>query len=68
LARCVGKFDVFLTADQNLRYKKNLSALPVAVVVLIARSNRIEALRPLIPALLNSLRVLSPRTLVQVGG
>jgi hypothetical protein len=29
LARSVGQFDVFLTADQNLRYQQNLGALPI---------------------------------------
>lgn len=31
LARSVNQFEVFLTADQNLRYQQNLAALPVAV-------------------------------------
>ena len=68
LARSVNRFDVFLTADQNLRYQQNLSALPVSVAVLAAKSNRIQDLRPLIPELLESLSDLQPRTLVQIGG
>lgn len=68
LARSAGRFDVFVTADQNLRYQQNLSALPVAVAVLAAKSNRIEDLRPLIPELLRSLDTLQARTLVQIGG
>jgi len=61
-------FDVFLTADQNLQYQQNLAALSISVVVLVAQSNRLEALRPLIPALLTCLTTLPPRTLVRVGG
>ena len=68
LARSVNQFDVFLTADQNLRYQQNLSALPVAVAVLVAKSNRIQDLRPLIPELLGALSALQPRTLVQIPG
>lgn len=67
LARSVNLFDVFLTADQNLRFQQNLSALPIAVAVLVAKSNRIQDLRPLIPELLRSLSALAPRTLVQIG-
>jgi predicted nuclease of predicted toxin-antitoxin system len=67
LARSAGRFDVFLTADQNLQYQQNLSALPVAIVVLAARSNRIADLRPLMPKLLRSLKTLQARTLVQIG-
>ncbi len=68
LARSAGKFDVFLTADQNLRYQQNLSTLPVAVIVLAAKSNRIVDLRPLIPELLGAIAVLVPRTFRQIGG
>jgi predicted nuclease of predicted toxin-antitoxin system len=66
LVRAAAQFDVFITADQNLRYQQNLSALPFAVAVLVAKSNRIETLRPLIPKLLTSLATLPARTLVQI--
>ena len=66
LVRAAAQFDVFITADQNLRYQQNLSALPIAVAVLVAKSNRIETLRPLIPKLLTSLATLPARTLVQI--
>jgi len=67
LERAAGQFDVFLTADQNLQYQQNLSKLPVAVVVLIARSNRIGDLRPLLPDLLAALLKPSSRTLLRIG-
>jgi uncharacterized protein DUF5615 len=67
LARGAGRFEVFLTADQNLRYQQNLSTLPLAVVVLVARSNRMEDLRPLIPRLLNCIAGIHPRTLVELA-
>ena len=67
LARAAGRFDVMLTADQNLPYQQNLSTLPIAVIVVAAKSNRIEALRPLIPGLLAVLASIQPRTLVHVG-
>ena len=60
-------FDAFLTADQNLEHQQNLSALPIGVIVLVAPTNRIESLRPLIPALLRTLETLAPRQLVRVG-
>ena len=37
-------FTVFLTADQNLRYQQNLQQAGVAVVVLVAPSNRLSNL------------------------
>ena len=68
LQLAAGEFDAFLTADQNLGHQQNLSALPIAIVVLVAPTNRIEYLRPLIPALLRTLQTLAPRQLVRVGG
>jgi predicted nuclease of predicted toxin-antitoxin system len=59
-------FDAVLTADQNLEHQQNPDALPIAVVVLIAPTNRIESLRPLIPDLLRTLQSLAPRQLVHV--
>ncbi len=67
LLRATEHFDVFVTADQNLRFQQNLSALPIAVAVLIAKSNRIDALRPLIPELLASLAAIPACTLIQIG-
>jgi predicted nuclease of predicted toxin-antitoxin system len=68
LARAAAQFDVLLTADQNLEYQQNLNTLPVAVVVLIAQSNRIEQLRLLLPRLFQVLSSLQPRTLLRVEG
>lgn len=67
LRRAAEQFDVFLTADQNLQYQQNLQALPIAVAVLIAKSNRLLSLKPLIPDLLSVLASIEPRTLVRVG-
>lgn len=68
LTRSANQFDVFVTADQNLQFQQNLSALPLAVAVLVAKSNRIEDLRHLIPELLDALVSLRSRTLVRIGG
>lgn len=54
------QFDIFLTVDSNLAFQQNLAALPVAVVVLRARSHKIEDLRPLLPLLLDALAVIKP--------
>jgi predicted nuclease of predicted toxin-antitoxin system len=66
LRRAAASFDVLLTADQNLEYQQNLDRLPIAVVVLVARSNRIEQLQPLLSRLLTILSSLRPRTLVRL--
>ena len=48
-------FDVPLTADQNMQYQQNLVSGGPSIVVLIAESNRIQDLLPLIPAVLTTL-------------
>jgi len=61
-------FGAFITADQNLQYQQNLTTLPLAVFVLVARSTAYADLAPLIPDLLNNLQAFKPRTLVRIGG
>lgn len=60
-------FDVLVTGDQNLEYQQNTSTLPIAIVVLGARDNRVESLLPLVPEILKALTTLAPRTTVKVG-
>ena len=67
LKEAAGEFDVLLTADQNIEFQQNLDTLPIAVLVLVAESNRLESLEPLVPAVLLTLQVLLPRTLGRVG-
>lgn len=48
-------FEVFVTVDRNLSFQQNLPHYNIAVVVLRARSNRLQDLRPLVPKLLEIL-------------
>ena len=43
------EFDVFLTVDRNLEFQQNIPALKLGVIALVAFSNDIDALRPLMP-------------------
>jgi predicted nuclease of predicted toxin-antitoxin system len=67
LRRAAGQFDVVLTADQNVQFQQNLDALPLAVVVLAARTNRLEDLKPLMPELLVRLQTLIGKPLLRIG-
>lgn len=53
-------FDVPLTADRNLEYQQNLPSISIAVVALIARSNRAHDLLPLVPEILSALTTARP--------
>jgi hypothetical protein len=55
LARAAGRFDVLITIDQSLPSQQNLLAAGVAVVMLDAVSNRLDALTPLVPEILTML-------------
>ena len=68
LALAATQFDVFLTVDQNIEFQQNLTALPIAVVVLVVRRTRIQSIEPLIPELLARLQKLPERVLRKVGG
>ncbi len=59
-------FEVFMTVDQNLRYQQNLQAAGVAVVVLVAASNRLADLVPLIPSALAALAIVKPGAVVEI--
>ncbi len=59
-------FDALLTKDANLQYEQNLVNLPISVVVLLAPSNDIEDLRPLLPALTEALNNLPIMQIVHV--
>ena len=66
LSAASGEFDVFLTVDKNLKHEQNLSTLPIAVVVIMAKSNRLADLLPFIAAVEEQLACLKPQTLVEV--
>jgi hypothetical protein len=62
LAVAAAEFDVFLTSDRNLSHQQNVSAFAIAIIVLIAGSNRIDDLRPLVPRVLEALTTVRPGT------
>jgi predicted nuclease of predicted toxin-antitoxin system len=49
-------FRVLITVDKNIQYQQNISALPIAVILLSAGTNRIESLSPLIPDALEAIK------------
>ncbi|MDP1948637.1 MAG: hypothetical protein Q8L77_14175 [Nitrospirota bacterium] len=67
LALAAVEFEAFITVDRNLPYQQNVATLPITVIVLVARSNELQALLPLVPRLEEALATLQPRSLVQIG-
>ncbi|MDX2181181.1 MAG: DUF5615 family PIN-like protein [Bryobacteraceae bacterium] len=60
-------FEVLLTLDKNLPYQRNLNSKRIAVLIVRARSNRIQDLLPAIPDCLSALASIQPRQIVRVG-
>ncbi|MBI5024327.1 MAG: DUF5615 family PIN-like protein [Candidatus Omnitrophica bacterium] len=58
LKLAAGKFDVFITADQNLQYQVNMLRAKIPIIILAAKTNRLADLKPLAPKILLALQNL----------
>jgi hypothetical protein len=59
---------VFVTVDRNLAFQQRTADLPLAVVILRARTNRLIDLKLLVPALLDRLQNVKPGEVVWIEG
>jgi len=67
LTAASGKYEVFVTVDQNLQYQQNLSKFLIGIVVLKARRNTYPVLQPLMPKVLTILETIKPGDVVIVS-
>jgi hypothetical protein len=56
-----------MTMDQGLEYQQHLAGATLAIVVLVARSNRFGDLWPLVPEVLRALDDVAPGRITRVG-
>ena len=61
------EFDIFLTVDRNLEFQQNVTMLDLSIIALIATSNDIDVLRPLIPYVREVLPRVEKGTVTHVG-
>ena len=61
-----GQFDALLTVDQGIEYQQNLSGLRISVVIMMAASNDVDDLHPLLPAVEEALAGLRPGEIMRV--
>jgi Domain of unknown function (DUF5615) len=59
-------FEALLTVDQNIPFQQNVRASGIAVVVVVARTNRVKELRPLVPKILDALRAVAAGDVLRV--
>ena len=67
LAALRDRCDAFITMDRSLRFQQNLGGLPYMILLLRARSNRLEHLLPLAPAVLLALQDTERGAVREVG-
>ncbi len=61
-------FEVLLAVDQGIRHQQNLHAAGIAVVVLVAVSNRLADLLPLMPSVFTMLSTIKPGDVFEITG
>jgi hypothetical protein len=66
LRRAAQEFDVFLTVDQGFEYQQNLLGLDLSIIVMVAASNDIDDLRPLMLRVRETLNSAVPGTLHKI--
>lgn len=59
-------FTILITTDQNLRYQQNLEQAGVAIVVMVAPTNRLPDLIPLVPGVYAVLETIVPGQVIEV--
>lgn len=60
------EFDVLITVDQKIPYQQNLSDLSIAIVIMVARSNRYPELRSLAPKALKTIASIRKGQIVRI--
>lgn len=61
------EFDVLLTVDRNLSSQQNLAKFEIAILLVVAPSNRLQDVMPLVPQILEALAGTTPGTLSVVA-
>lgn len=67
LAEAAGRFDALISMDKTMPVERNVSRYQISLVLVGAVSNRIEALRPLIPAIQAALASVRPGEVKRVN-
>ena len=59
-------FDAFISNDRGLEHEQNQATLPLAVVVLLAKDNKLATIERAVPQLVAALTTLRPRTFLKI--
>ena len=67
LVRAAAQFDALISMDKNMPVEHEVARYRIGLVLVRAFSNRIEVLRPLVPAMLSALATVLPGEIKRVG-
>jgi len=67
LSLAQNEFDVFLTVDQNLTYQQTLRTFNIAIVLMVAKSNRARTLLPMMIRVRDALEIIQAGDFVRIG-
>lgn len=67
LALAEKEFDAFITVDRKLSAQQDPAKFQIAVLLLRARTNRLQDIRPLVPELLKTIERATAGALTTVG-
>jgi rRNA-processing protein FCF1 len=59
-------FTILLTSDRNIKYEQNLQQAGIAVIVMVARKNRLQDLLPLVLKVRQALTTIAPGEVIEV--
>lgn len=66
LSAASGQYDVLVTTDQNLRYQQNLEPYHLSILVLVAKRNSYDFLKPLMPKALAALTKMKRGEVIEI--
>jgi hypothetical protein len=61
-----GKYDVLTTCNRSIPWQNCFAGRGIAIVILCSHSNRLDALAPLIPKLLQKLNNIKPGEVAEI--
>jgi hypothetical protein len=62
-----GQYDVLVTMDRSIEFQQRIATLRFGIVLVRARSNRMQDLMPLVPSIRSALDTLKPGRIYRVG-
>jgi len=60
------QFEALLTVDRHLEFQQNVRASGIGVIVVLAPTNRLKELRPLVPQMLDALAKVTAGEIIKV--